>query len=133
MSSGASLFVEIHLSTKKKRAKCVKKRHIWKISFSVFPRLFKENVIFLLFFTKRFFEKVVYNRGQGPRQKFLATPGVLTVSSSKMILGSGGFRSVIFGLFSIFDLRNFDHLGKNVFGDCHRCNKFLISLVFLCR
>ena len=37
-----------------------------------------------------------------PRQKFLATSGVLTESSSKMILGSGGLRSVIFGRFCDF-------------------------------
>ena len=57
MRSKALLFVEIHLSTKNNRAKCIKKRHKWKISLSVFPRLLKKMSFFAAFAQNDFLKK----------------------------------------------------------------------------
>ena len=83
------------------------------IFLKVFPRVFKKKCNFLLSAAKPVFRKNGIKSWSGlPRAKFLATPCVLTESSSKMILGSGGLRSVIFGLFFDFRSQKFRPLRK---------------------
>ena len=90
MSSRALLFVEIHLSTKNNRAKYIKKRHKWKISFSVFPRLFKENVIFCYFAQNDFSKKWPKFMRRGPPTEISGDPLCFDRKFSQNDFGVGG-------------------------------------------
>ena len=71
---------------------------------TIFPVVFPENALAQTGFSK----KMV----RGGRPKFLATPCVLTESSSKMILGSGALQSAILSFFLDFRSQKFRPLGK---------------------
>ena len=91
--------VEIHLSTKNKEKKFKTNAKCRKFSLR-FSLEFSKKCHFLLLAAKPVFRKNgLKSWSGGSRPKFLATPCVLTESSSKMILGSGAPRSTILSLF----------------------------------